>query len=178
MTPVLIALLIQNSLVANIIALVLFVAAAISDYYDGKIAREMGTGSRVGKFLDPLADKVLVLGTLITLAVLLPHIVPWWAVVLIAIRDIYVTAQRSYAESKGKTVRTLPMAKTKTTFQLIFLIGVLVMLVVEKLPQPLGPIGNWVLESPIPYLLLLLVVVLTIGTGLVYALNPTESLES
>jgi len=167
-----------DSLAASIVALALFVGAAISDYYDGKLARQLGVGSRVGKFLDPLADKILILGTFIALAVLIPDVVPWWAVALIGVRDVYVTAQRSVAETRGRSVRTLPMAKTKTTFQLIFLIGMLVVLVVVKLPPPLASIGSWVLDSVIPFILLLIVVALTVITGVAYAMNPSQPIDT
>ena len=176
-TPVIIILMFKGSLAASLIALLLFIAAAISDYWDGKLARELGVGSRLGKFLDPLADKVLILGTLIALAVLLPDVVPWWAVALIALRDVFVTVQRSVAESRGRSVRTLPMAKTKTTFQLIFLIGMLVVLAAEMLPDPLSSIATWVLQSPIPLILLLIVVAITVFTGVMYAMNPTHPTE-
>ena len=66
-TPIFFVLLLSGSFVGQLVALVLFVFAAISDYWDGKIAREYDVGSRFGQFLDPLADKVLILGAMFTL---------------------------------------------------------------------------------------------------------------
>ena len=170
-TPILLALLFWDTLAGQGGALVLFILAAISDYFDGKLARSLGAHSRLGQFLDPMADKVLVLGTFTALAFLIPQVVPWWAVALIALRDVIVTALRMWAESKGRTLRTIPMAKTKTTLQLVFLIGILVMLTARHLPGILAEIAVWVLQSVIPFILLMAVVTLTLYTGLWYLFN-------
>ena len=170
-TPILLALLFWDTLAGQGGALVLFILAAISDYFDGKLARSLGARSRLGQFLDPMADKVLVLGTFTALAFLIPQVVPWWAVALIALRDVVVTALRMWAESKGRTLRTIPMAKTKTTLQLVFLIGILVMLAARHVPGVLAEIAVWVLQSMIPFILLMAVVALTLYTGLWYIFN-------
>lgn len=167
-TPILLVLLFSESLYGLLGATVLFILASISDYYDGQIARKYGVPSRVGRFLDPLADKVLVLGTFVALAFLVPSIVPWWAVAIVFVRDIAITGFRMWAEYHGRSLRTLPMAKAKTTIQLVFLIGMLVMLTAEKVPGLLGTIGAWVLASWIPMLVLLAVVVITAYTGFLY----------
>lgn len=171
LTPVVLFLLSWDTLEGQGGALVLFVIAAISDYVDGKVARAFGIRSRLGQFLDPLADKVLVLGTFAALAFLIPQIVPWWAVALIALRDVVITVMRAWAESKGRTLRTIPMAKTKTTLQLIFLIGVLVLLTARHLPGVIAEMAVWVLQSVIPFILLMVVVALTVFTGLWYLFN-------
>ncbi len=178
-TPILLALLFWDTLAGQGGALVLFILAAISDYFDGKLARSLGARSRLGQFLDPMADKVLVLGTFTALAFLIPQVVPWWAVALIALRDVVVTALRMWAESKGRTLRTIPMAKTKTTLQLVFLISILVMLTAQHLPGILAEIAVWVLQSVIPFILLMAVVALTLYTGLWYLfkkdyVSPTQ----
>ena len=170
-TPILLALLFLDTLSGQGAALVLFILAAISDYFDGKLARSLGARSRLGQFLDPMADKVLVLGTFTALAFLIPQIVPWWAVALIALRDVVVTALRMWAESQGRTLRTIPMAKTKTTLQLVFLIGILVMLTARHLPGVLAEVALWVLSSVIPFILLMAVVALTLYTGVWYVLK-------
>ena len=132
------------------------------------LARSYQAGSRLGQFLDPLADKVLVLGTFAMLAYLFPHIVPWWGVAIIAIRDLFVTGLRVWTESRGRTLRTLPAAKAKTTVQLTFLILTLTVLVAVRLPDPMGMVGSFFLDGPILYGLMLLVVVITAATGLAY----------
>jgi CDP-diacylglycerol--glycerol-3-phosphate 3-phosphatidyltransferase len=174
-TPVLLLLILSDTLLGQGVALGLFVLAAISDYADGKLARVYGVRSRLGQFLDPFADKVLVLGTFAVLAFLIPHVVPWWGVVLIALRDVVVTAMRSYLEAHGRSLRTLPVAKAKTTVQLIFLIAVLLLLVASKLPGTPGAQARWLLESPIPFALMLGVVAFTLYTGVVYLLRQEQT---
>lgn len=173
LTPILLGLLFLNTFLGYLGALVLFILAAVSDYVDGKIARTYGVRSRLGQFLDPFADKVLVLGTFAALAFLLPHIVPWWAVALIALRDVAITGLRMWAEARGHTLRTIPLAKAKTTLQLVFLIGILVLLAGRhhRMPEVLSRMAVWVLDSSIPFILLMVVVVVTVFTGIWYFFN-------
>ena len=169
LTPVVLVLLGTQTLWAQAGALVLFMLASVSDYLDGRLAREMGTCSRLGRFLDPLADKVLVLGTFAMLALERPETVPWWAVGLIAARDVVITALRAWAEARGENLRTLPLAKSKTAAQLFFLVTMLVLLTARQLPGPLERSAAWMLdESLIPYALLMVVVALTVVTGALY----------
>lgn len=170
-TPVLLVLLFRETFMGQLWALVLFVLASISDYLDGKLARSYKVGSRLGQFLDPLADKVLVLGTFIALVLLTPEIVTWWGVALIALRDVFVTVLRSWAEARGRTVRTLPAAKAKTAAQLTFLISVLVFRVAATLPPPVGAWAEWLLTSTVLFVVFLLVVAVTLWTGALYAFN-------
>lgn len=183
LTPVVLLLLMWQTLVGQMGAVVLFMIASASDYYDGKLARQMGARSRVGKFLDPFADKVLVLGTFGTLAILEPQAVPWWAVLLIALRDAAVTGLRTWAESRGQTIRTLPVAKGKTLAQLFFLFCMLVLRMATHLSEPIRAEALWILDySPIPFLVLMIVVAFTVATGALYFLrleyvpsHPTSS---
>lgn len=176
-TPVLLVLLLSGTFVGQLSALILFVLAAISDYLDGKLARVYKVGSRLGQFLDPFADKVLVLGTFAVLAYLLPTQVPWWGVALIALRDAGVTWLRSWAEARNRSLRTLGVAKAKTAVQLTFLITLLVFLAAEKMPGPavVREVAAWVLNSPIVFVAMMLVVLFTLYTGVVYLFKQEYS---
>ncbi len=172
LTPLMLVLLATPTFWGRAGALVLFVVASASDYLDGELARRMGAHSRFGTFLDPMADKVLVLGTFVTLAVIEPQIVPWWAVLLIALRDVLVTGLRSWAESYGKTLRTLPAAKWKTSAQLLFLFAMLVLLALTQSGPPVRASARWLLyETPVPLVLLLGVVGFTLYTGALYVVQ-------
>lgn len=149
----------------------LFILAAISDYWDGHLARRYQTTSRFGQFLDPLADKVLVLGTLIVLAWRFPETVSWIAVALVALRDVGITLLRSVVESRGRSLKTLPMAKTKTAIQLTFLISYLLFLALSLFTgslQGVADVAVWLLHSWIMQVLLWALVLITVGTGLLY----------
>ena len=169
-TPMLLVLLLTGTFIGQLSALILFILAAISDYLDGKLARVYKAGSRLGQFLDPFADKVLVLGTFAVLSYLLPNQVPWWGVVLIALRDVGVTWLRSHAEARNRSLCTLPIAKAKTAVQLTFIITLLVLLTAEKLPA-LGVVHEavvWILDSPIIFIAMMFVVAFTLYTGIIY----------
>ncbi len=175
LTPVVLFGVWRGGLGGYALATAVFVVAAISDWLDGHLARRHATSSRMGRFLDPLADKILVLGTFAALAARHPEVVPVWAVALIALRDIGVTLLRSAYESRGKSLRTLPFAKSKTALQLTFLIAVLVFLTARAYGGPLGTGASWLLASPLLAALLYALVALTVGTGLLYAVRREEA---
>ena len=149
-----------------------FIAAALSDYYDGVLARRYGHHSRFGQFLDPLADKILVLGTLAVLAWKHPALAPWWAVVAIALRDAGVTFARSRAEKAGRSLKTLGAAKTKTALQFTYLIATLVFLTARAFGGPLGDLAGWILATPLMPVMLVVLAALTVYTGLPYLVKP------
>jgi CDP-diacylglycerol--glycerol-3-phosphate 3-phosphatidyltransferase len=171
LTPVMLVFLMSNTLLGLTAALSLFVVGAISDYLDGKIARSYEVRSRLGQFLDPFADKVLVLGTFVAVAILVPQVVPWWAVAVIALRDVAVTGLRSWAESRGRSIRTKNIARAKTLSQLLFLIYLLFVMVLAKVPGGVSRGAQEVLYGPISYTIMLLVVAFTVFTGIVYLLK-------
>ena len=171
-TPAVLVLLFYDGFAPRAWAAVLFILASISDYLDGKLARHFDVGTRLGQFLDPIADKVLVLGTFAALCVLRDDLVPWWAVALIAGRDLFVTLFRVWHARQGRVLRTSSAAKWKTTFQLTFLIAVLLLWAGVTLPGAVGRWSSWMLESPGMTVLLIATVVVTVATGAAYALKP------
>ena len=98
--------------------------AAITDWLDGWLARRRGLESLVGKLLDPLADKLLVMAILV-MATQLGRIPGWFAVLLLA-REITITGLRALAAQEGLTVHVIEAGKWKTAFQFTGIIGLLV----------------------------------------------------
>lgn len=175
-TPILIWLLFVGGFAAYTWALVLFVLASISDWLDGRIARRYRAKTRIGQFLDPFADKVLVLGTFITLSVLMPDRIAWTAVALLAVRDLAVTGLRSWMESRGRSLTTRGSAKLKTAAQLTFLITLLTALSVSEggdtfLGRGLADFAGQFLDSAVVVWALWFVVAVTLFTGLQYFLD-------
>src|SRR5688572_8525879 len=82
-------------------ALGIFIIASLTDWYDGKIARETGTVTVVGTFLDPLVDKMLIAAALIGFVEMRELHIPAWMVVLIIGREFLITGLRSLAAAKG-----------------------------------------------------------------------------
>ena len=109
---------------ASFWATILFAVAAITDFLDGWVARNYNLSTMVGRFLDPLADKIMVTTTL----VMLVHLqrVPAWFVVLLIVRELSITSLRSIASSEGLEIQVAQSGKWKTAFQICGLIGLLV----------------------------------------------------
>ena len=166
-TPLVIVCLFRETTWSHSLAFVLFILGALSDFADGYVARALEMNSRVGRLLDPIADKVLVLGTFIALALLYPQQVPWWAVGIIALRDVLVTALRMIAESGGRSLRTIRTAKAKTALQLIFL-GLFLLLLVLGHISSTAPLAIELLEGWFMYGFMILLVVVTSMTGAFY----------
>jgi CDP-diacylglycerol--glycerol-3-phosphate 3-phosphatidyltransferase len=117
-------LLLADGLVAKGCALLVFLLASVTDYWDGEIARRSGQITQLGKIMDPIADKLLTLSAFIVFAWM--GLVPWWMSALIAIRDVSITAFRLFMPSKsGDTQAAQAGGKNKTALQFIFIIGVL-----------------------------------------------------
>lgn len=98
-------------------ALVLFIAAAITDYLDGHIARKRGIETAFGKLMDPLADKVLMAAGFICLIPL--KALPAWVVICIISREFLITGLRLVAASKGVVLPSERLGKHKTVWQII-----------------------------------------------------------
>ena len=105
-------------------AALLFAMAAATDYFDGWLARNLNKITILGKLLDPIADKLIVMATLVTLTAL--HRVPAWIVVLLLAREFGINGLRSIASSEGLSLDVIQAGKWKTAFQLCGLIGLLV----------------------------------------------------
>lgn len=128
--PVFVYLLSLNSYTARIWALVIFILASITDALDGWSARKLNQESEMGKFLDPLADKFLVIATL-TAFLFLDPLIPLWMIFIIVGRDLLITIMRYLAIKKGKSLRTSHFGKFKTAFQMISII-VIIMVFIER----------------------------------------------
>ncbi len=101
-----------------------FAVAAISDWWDGHMARKMGLVSDLGAFLDPLADKLLTGSAFVAFAWM--SIIPWWMVIIVVFRDIFLTLLRRFADNIGLHVKTSYFGKVKTFAQMGFIILLLV----------------------------------------------------
>ena len=114
----------RNTWDMAILALIVFLLAAVTDLYDGRLARSRREITRLGKFMDPLADKFLVIGTLVQFAVM--EMVNIWLVLIIVVRDVWVTVMRISAIREGKELKTSGDAKIKTAIQFTVLITIIV----------------------------------------------------
>jgi CDP-diacylglycerol---glycerol-3-phosphate 3-phosphatidyltransferase len=105
-------------------AAIVFTLAAITDLLDGYLARKLGVVSVLGKLIDPLADKLIVMATLVWMTPM--GRMPVWAVIVLLAREFSVTALRSVAASEGVIISAGQEGKTKTALQMIGIIALLV----------------------------------------------------
>lgn len=121
--PLLVVLLLSPSREAGFWAAALFALASITDWLDGYLARRMGIETVFGKFLDPIADKLIVMAALI---MLLPfNRVPAWMVLIILGREIIITGLRGVASTEGLVIPASNLGKFKTIFQIVAILGLL-----------------------------------------------------
>lgn len=108
----------------KLIAIVIFIIASITDTLDGYIARSRNQITRFGKFMDPLADKLLVTAALISLVEF--HIIPAWAAMIIIAREFAVTGLRAVAAAEGIVIAASAWGKAKTVTQIVAIILALI----------------------------------------------------
>jgi CDP-diacylglycerol---glycerol-3-phosphate 3-phosphatidyltransferase len=129
-----------------LVGVAIFVAAALTDYFDGKLARSWKQVSTLGKLLDPIADKLLISAALISLVE--NHLAPAWAVVIIVGREFAVTGLRSIAATEGVIISASKMGKFKMVAQVVT-VGLLILSIspgwphVSNFGRPFPAIKFW-----------------------------------
>lgn len=123
----------ENRLLSDIIALIIFIVASLTDLIDGKIARKYNLVTNFGKFMDPLADKLLVSAALIALVEM--GRIPSWVVIVIVSREFIISGFRLIASDNNVVIAASYWGKFKTTFQMIMVCLMIV---------NLGALVSWV----------------------------------
>lgn len=116
---------------ATIFAFCLFSLASLTDFYDGRLARKYNLVSDFGKLLDPIADKILVLGAF--LAFVEMRLIPAWMVVIIILRESSITGFRLVALRKGKVLAAEEAGKHKTVSQMVTIFIILIFLIFKEI---------------------------------------------
>lgn len=124
MTPVLVVMLLSPGRTMSLVAALLFAVVCATDWLDGFIARRRGTVTTLGKFLDPLADKLLITTAFIMLVPL--GRVPAWVVALIIAREMAVTGLRAIAVDDGTVISASRLGKLKTISQIVCLVPLII----------------------------------------------------
>jgi len=177
LTPLFAVLLTFHGIVFKYASFLIFFLAALTDWYDGYLARKSGSCTSTGKYLDPLADKLLV-STAFGIFYYLGY-VEFWMFLAMALRDIIITALRSYAISKGRQVETSSFAKWKTASQMFSITVLYVwMLMREISPDVQSRLVATVEDHNLIYNLLLFVTVYTIATGVSYLIDNRNHLKN
>ena len=160
--PVIVVLMTPNHLAGNVAAAVLFMLASVTDYYDGYFARKYNAISNMGKFMDPIADKILVTSILVML-VPTNRIEPLMVIIILA-RDNFIGGLRSVAAADQIIIDAKPAGKWKTALQMVAIPAVIIDQ--RWLGIPFEKIGYWVLWIS---------VVLAVTSGIEYYLGYVKA---
>ncbi len=130
-TFLIMGLLFVPGLAAKTACLVLFLLASLTDWLDGYLARRLNQTSPLGTLLDPIADKVLILGLLIAFVQL--RVVPAWMALIILTRELVITGVRLYAASRKIVIAAAKEGKHKTVSQMVAVVLILVSLIIREI---------------------------------------------
>ena len=176
--PLFIILLLVDGAWTKYSTLLLFIIASLTDLYDGRIARARGVVTSFGKFMDPLADKIIVLGALICFVAL--REVWAWMVIIILAREVMITHLRFIGASKGIIIPAGRWGKHKTATQMIAVSVTLVVIAAKS------TFVSFSINAP-PFLLQMLrytpntlvgiAVIMTIVSGILYIGKHREVLK-
>jgi CDP-diacylglycerol--glycerol-3-phosphate 3-phosphatidyltransferase len=171
--PVVLWLQAQDTRVCNFWATIVYALAAVTDFIDGYLARRMGLISVLGKFLDPLADKLIVLASLVLMVG--QGRVPAWAVIVIMARELSVTALRTIAMSEGVVIAASRGGKDKTAVQMV---AVLVLILHDTYYLDFGFYAGFVDMNAVGLALLFLSVFFTVTSAGEYIALLVEAIEA
>ena len=167
-----------SGLIAKIVALVIFVLASFTDMLDGWFARKRGEVTDLGRILDPIADKVLVLAAFLSFVGM--RIVYPWMVVVIIIRELLITGLRIFALTKGRIVEAAALGKHKTVSQMFTIFFILVSLIIKEI-GPTHLFGRYRVQQITDMTTLLLMIItvgLTVSSGFLYLWSNRKIIKS
>ncbi|MBQ7129096.1 MAG: CDP-diacylglycerol--glycerol-3-phosphate 3-phosphatidyltransferase [Clostridia bacterium] len=160
------------------VALLIFLIASVTDYYDGKIARDQHLITDFGKFLDPIADKMITTAAFLGLTVLNIGYGIVWITFIVLLREFIVASVRMIAASKGKVIAANMWGKTKTVMQMVAIIATLSFLaVLDCSLLSLSDIAVFVIET-VYSVLLWFSAVFTLISGITYITANKDFINS
>ena len=130
LTFLMMAFIFLDGVVPKACAFIIFLLACLTDFLDGWCARKRNEISDFGKIMDPVADKVLVLGAFLSFVQL--QLVPAWMVVLVIIREFLITGMRLFAIRKGVVLAAESAGKHKTVSQMVTIFVILIFLIIRE----------------------------------------------
>jgi len=151
---------------AKFMAMAIFLAACATDYYDGYLARKTGDITPFGKLMDPIADKILILGAF--LAFVEMEIIPAWMVMIIIARELVITGIRVLALSQKKVLSAEAGGKHKTVSQMVAVISILIFLIIRDLGFGIRYVDYFGAGL---YLLMIIVIAMTLTSGISYMIK-------
>ncbi len=168
LSPIFLLLWFQDEFLLKALGLAVYIIAAVTDYFDGYYARKFAVESKLGNFLDPLADKFLTFSGFIVLPFIDAEQFPWWAIGVILFRDIVITIFRIYTNRKEQPMVTRFTAKAKTTIQMVFLYIGLVVGLFQNVEFFAGDWVRLILQTDILLYMMIFVASVTFYSGVEY----------
>lgn len=156
----------SKGVVFKISALAVFIIASLTDFLDGYLAKKRGETSDFGKFMDPIADKVLVIAAF--LAFVEMKLVPAWIVVIIIFREFIITGLRLIALKKGEIIEAEMAGKHKTISQMFSIYAILFFIILKESKASVFGENMEYLSKNVIFSLMLLTAFLTLVSGISY----------
>jgi len=157
-----------HGLWAKVVSLIIFIFAALSDFFDGRIAQRNNMVTDFGKLMDPIADKILVLAAFAAFVQM--QLIEAWMFVIIVSREILITSLRLFALNKGKVLSATRVGKHKTLSQMSVILLILIFVVLKEVRLKFfdwNPAWEKLFRNGI-YVLMLFIVGLTLYSGMSY----------
>jgi len=172
LSPVFLIFFLSDSIWMKQVSVIIYLIAALSDWYDGWLARKFNYITSWGKFWDPLADKILTSTAFIAFAGV--DLIPLWMVIIIVGRDVIVTLLRVFADMKNYSFTTSYYAKWKTVLQMVFLYYLLILYVAKftnEINSDYGDLISVLLNRQFIFYVALLITIITFHSGLLYIIR-------
>lgn len=169
LTPVFLFLFISENPILIQISLIVYIIAAITDWYDGWLARKFNYITTWGKFMDPLADKILTSTAFFAFVAI--DVLELWMVIIVVFRDLLITGLRLFADWQKKSFTTSNLAKIKTVSQMVFIFYLLIVFTLREnyyLKSNFPEVFEILTNSTAIYITMLLITLFTFITGVVY----------
>ena len=161
-------LILKFSLPSLVLGFIIFILSSLTDFLDGYLARKNNIVSDLGKIIDPIADKILIIGTF--LAFLEKGLVNSWIVILIMVREFFITGLRIFALRQHKVIDAQYLGKHKTFTQIIAIILIFILLITEKILYKYDISWIWFKDfsSVTIFLTMVWVAIITLVSGVIY----------
>lgn len=179
LSPIFMVFFLMENVYCRALSLLIFAVAALTDLWDGYLARKYGIETNFGKFMDPLADKILT--TTVFISFLALGYVKAWMVMSIIIREFSITGLRSLAAYRGVVISPTASAKFKTVLQMVTIVAILLYINLKAILPALGYEGDFfelVLVIQIFDWMMLVTTVVTILTGIDYLIKNASIIKA
>ena len=179
LTFVFMVFLFSKGVIFSYLAFFAFIAACLTDLYDGKIARNTNSETDFGRLMDPIADKVLIIAAFLGFVEM--GLVPAWMVVLILSRELIITGLRIFASSKGTVIPASEGGKHKTISQMVAIFTILGFIVIKQTSINYFAFWNARIELYFKmaiFFLMVITVILTLISGFSYLYKNRKLLLS